>query len=95
LDLSPRQKSAVHSSRTLLHGEKRIWQKEMSRGFANPFPQNCFAKPSPHLYSRFRPFPFGKALCFAQRRFSATDAQLVLSRISLEKSSDFVQETQH
>ena len=68
--------------------------KKISRGFANPFPQNCFAKPSPHLYSRFRPFPFGKALCFAQRRLSATDARLVLVRIVLEKSSDFVQETQ-
>ncbi|MFZ4500309.1 MAG: hypothetical protein ACOYMZ_02285, partial [Minisyncoccia bacterium] len=80
------KKSAVHSSRTLLHGGIRIWQKEISLGFANPFPQNCFAKPSPHLYSCFRPFPFGKALCFAQRRFSATDARLVFARIVLEKS---------
>ncbi|MBP6856777.1 MAG: hypothetical protein KBC49_03975, partial [Candidatus Pacebacteria bacterium] len=55
--------------------ENESGEKEISLGFANPFPQNCFAKPSPHLYSRFRPFPFGKALCFAQRRASATDAR--------------------
>ena len=50
-------------------------EKKISLGFANPFPQNCFAKPSPHCIRAFRPFPLGKALCFAQRRFSATDAR--------------------
>ena len=72
-------------------------------------PQNCFAKPSPHLYfctphhfknivvvcrAFSRTSASAEALCFAQRRASATDARLVSIRIVLVKSSDFVQETQ-
>ena len=70
-------------------------KSESSRGFAETIsPENCFRKTESVLYSCFRPFPFGKALCFAQRRESATDARLVCIRIVLKKSSDFVQETQ-
>jgi len=39
-------------------------------------PQNCFAKPSPHCIRTFRPFHTWKALCFAQRRFSARIVRL-------------------
>ncbi len=47
-------------------------------------PENSFAKPSPHLYSHIPSFPFGKALCFAQRRFSArmSDELFVLKKCS-------------
>jgi hypothetical protein len=66
---SPHQKSAVHSSRTLLHDEiQTCWRKELAEVLRIRLPQNCFAKPSPYL------------------EFSI--------RIVLEKSSDFVQETQ-
>ena len=64
-------------------------KSESSRGFAETIsPENCFRKTESVLYSCFRPFPFGKALCFAQRRFSATDARLVT--LLFEQSSSKV-----
>ena len=69
-------------------------KSESSRGFAETIsPEKCFRKTESALYSCFRPFPFGKALCFAQRRFSATDARLVRIRILFVKSSDFINDT--
>src|SRR3990167_4115268 len=71
-----------------------FWRKGISRGFANPFPQNCFAKPSPHLYSCFRPFPLEK-LCALHRGASAQRmhdiSSLITFWILLEKHSNFVQ----
>ena len=69
-------------------------KSESSRGFAETIsPEKCFRKTESALYSCFRPFPFGKALCFAQRRFSATDARLVGIRILFVIGSDFVNDT--
>src|SRR3989344_2726087 len=50
--------------------ETKFWQKGISRGFANPFPQNCFRKTESALYSCFRPFPLEK-LCASHRGASA------------------------
>ncbi len=37
-----------------MHGESKMLAKKINRGFANPFPQNCFAKPSPLSEFRIR-----------------------------------------
>ena len=69
-------------------------KSEISRGFAETIsPEKCFRKTESVLYSCFRPFPFGKALCFAQRCESATDARLVRIRILFVIGSDFVNDT--
>jgi hypothetical protein len=46
--------------------------KNSSLGFANPFPRKLFRKTeSAFVFAHSPSFSFGKALCFAQRRFSA------------------------
>src|SRR3990167_7051727 len=71
-----------------------FWRKEISRGFANPFPQNCFAKPSPHcirasvlfLWEKLRASHRGAS---AQRMHDISS--LITFWILLEIHSNFVQ----
>ncbi len=71
MGLLPAKKSAVHSSRTPpCTAKSESGEKEISLGFANPFPQNCFAKPSPHCIRASVLFLWEK-LCALHRGASA------------------------
>jgi len=88
------KKSAVHSSRTLLYGGKRIWQKRNEPRFCESFPAKLLRKTESALYSHILYFLYLESSVLRTEARKRTIARLVRIRIVLEKSSDFVQETQ-
>ena len=69
--------------------------KRISRGFANPSPAKLLRKTESAFVFALPSFSFWKSSVLHTEVRSATDARLVRIRIVLEKSSDFVQQTQH
>jgi len=91
--LASRYPSAL-TSRTLLHGGKRIWQKRNEPRFCESFPAKLLRKTESALYSHILYFPYLESSVLRTEARKRTIVRLVRIRILLEKSSDFVQETQ-